>query len=174
MYSEYLFTNLHSHSLESKSAGSFHSARPTLASGTSLYCTYISKVNHHFQSPTWKVAIRTMWTKIIGPLSSQRIPHMECCFCTARARKRNLRIFKYQVTCLGSTGEDYRKTAWRPLFSTLITGGHLDKEDFQDVLSRDTDNSLEGPALLVAASRIAAVRELYEETGIDLRSKLER
>jgi len=60
------------------------------------------------------------------------------------------------------------------LFSTLITGGHLDKEDFQDVLSRDTDNSLEGPALLVAASRIAAVRELYEETGIDLRSKLER
>lgn len=59
------------------------------------------------------------------------------------------------------------------LFISTI-GGHLDKEDFQDALALDPNSGLGGAALLVAACRIAVARELYEETGIDLRSKLER
>jgi len=53
-------------------------------------------------------------------------------------------------------------------------GGHIDKEDFQDAISRTPENSKEGPALLMLACKIGAARELYEETGIDIRAALDR
>mmetsp|Transcript_11272 Transcript_11272/g.17212 ORF Transcript_11272/g.17212 Transcript_11272/m.17212 type:complete len:321 (-) Transcript_11272:79-1041(-) len=60
-------------------------------------------------------------------------------------------------------------------------GGHVDKEDFNEALTRlqDTTSSsgvdLESShPLLLLACKIGAARELYEETGIDLRNHLDR
>jgi hypothetical protein len=50
-------------------------------------------------------------------------------------------------------------------------GGHIDKEDFDDAVSTTSN---EGPAILLQACKIGAARELYEETGIDVRSELNR
>lgn len=60
-------------------------------------------------------------------------------------------------------------------------GGHVDKEDFDEALirlqdttaSRSVDESSSHP-LLTLACKIGAARELYEETGIDLRNDLAR
>ena len=54
-------------------------------------------------------------------------------------------------------------------------GGHVDKEDFDEALIRlqDTTASSSYP-LLTSACKIGAARELYEETGIDLRNDLAR
>jgi len=59
-----------------------------------------------------------------------------------------------------------------PHFQT--PGGHVDKEDFDDAIARTPEYSHEGPALLITACRIGVARELYEETGIDVRSALDR
>mmetsp|Transcript_1528 Transcript_1528/g.3255 ORF Transcript_1528/g.3255 Transcript_1528/m.3255 type:complete len:170 (+) Transcript_1528:229-738(+) len=53
-------------------------------------------------------------------------------------------------------------------------GGHIDKEDFEAVIARTPGISDQGPALLIQASKIGAARELYEETGIDITSALDR
>lgn len=53
-------------------------------------------------------------------------------------------------------------------------GGHVDKEDFEDAVARLPESSHEGPDILIHASKIGAARELFEETGIDLRSSLDR
>lgn len=61
-------------------------------------------------------------------------------------------------------------------------GGHVDKEDFDEALTRLQDDttsnsSVDGNTthpLLLLACKIGAARELYEETGIDLRNHLDR
>ena len=61
-------------------------------------------------------------------------------------------------------------------------GGHVDKEDFDEALIRLQDttassSSVDGDSshpLLTLACKIGAARELYEETGIDLRNDLNR
>jgi len=65
-------------------------------------------------------------------------------------------------------------------------GGHVDKEDFDEALTRLQDtatssssssSSVDGNTahpLLLLACKIGAARELYEETGIDLRNHLDR
>lgn len=63
-------------------------------------------------------------------------------------------------------------------------GGHVDKEDFDEALTRLQDTttssstSVDGVGtshpLLLLACKIGAARELYEETGIDLRNRLDR
>ena len=54
-------------------------------------------------------------------------------------------------------------------------GGHIDKEDFDDAVSTTTPaDSDNGPAILMRACKIGAARELYEETGMDVRSELNR
>mmetsp|Transcript_2226 Transcript_2226/g.4795 ORF Transcript_2226/g.4795 Transcript_2226/m.4795 type:complete len:294 (+) Transcript_2226:36-917(+) len=53
-------------------------------------------------------------------------------------------------------------------------GGHVDREDFQDAISRTSESSHEGPALLMLGCKIGVARELYEETGLDIRSALDR
>ena len=56
-------------------------------------------------------------------------------------------------------------------------GGHVDNEDFESALSRlkkiNAYNNCSHP-LLVLACKIGAARELYEETGIDIRNDLDR
>lgn len=53
-------------------------------------------------------------------------------------------------------------------------GGHVDKEDFDDAVSSTSGDCNQGPAILIRACKIGAARELYEETGIDIRSELDR
>jgi len=53
-------------------------------------------------------------------------------------------------------------------------GGHVDKEDFEDAIARNPGESHESPDILILAGKIGAARELYEETGIDIRSALDR
>lgn len=53
-------------------------------------------------------------------------------------------------------------------------GGHVDREDFEETIANTPESSHQGPALLVHASKIGAARELFEETGIDIRSALDR
>jgi hypothetical protein len=53
-------------------------------------------------------------------------------------------------------------------------GGHIDKEDFDDAVSNTSGGCNQGPAMLIRACKKGAARELYEETGIDLRSELDR
>ena len=53
-------------------------------------------------------------------------------------------------------------------------GGHIDKEDFEDAVSNMQGDSNQGPAILVQACKIGAARELFEETGMDVRSELDR
>jgi 8-oxo-dGTP pyrophosphatase MutT (NUDIX family) len=54
-------------------------------------------------------------------------------------------------------------------------GGHIDKEDFDDAMSAITPGgSSNDPAILMQACKIGAARELYEETGMDVRSELDR
>jgi len=53
-------------------------------------------------------------------------------------------------------------------------GGHVDKEDFEDAIARSPGESHESPDILILAGKIGAARELYEETGIDIRSALDR
>ncbi len=52
-----------------------------------------------------------------------------------------------------------------------VPGGHVDVEDFENAMSRSTNH---GTDLLIQACKIGAARELFEETGIDVRSALER
>ena len=53
-------------------------------------------------------------------------------------------------------------------------GGHIDKEDFEDAVSNMQGDSNQGPAILMQACKIGAARELFEETGMDIRSELDR
>ena len=53
-------------------------------------------------------------------------------------------------------------------------GGHVDKEDFEYVVLNTPESNHRGPPLLIHASKIGAARELFEETGIDVRSALNR
>ena len=53
-------------------------------------------------------------------------------------------------------------------------GGHIDKEDFEDAVSNTPGDSKQGRTLLTQACKIGAARELYEETGMDIRSELDR
>ena len=53
-------------------------------------------------------------------------------------------------------------------------GGHIDKEDFAVAVSNASGDSSQGPAILMQACKIGAGRELYEETGVDIRSELDR
>eukprot|EP00984_Skeletonema_dohrnii_P010215 scaffold3992_cov141-Skeletonema_dohrnii-CCMP3373.AAC.2 len=61
-------------------------------------------------------------------------------------------------------------------------GGHVDKEDFDAALARLQDTTISSSSvdedsshpLLLLACKIGAARELYEETGIDLRNDLHR
>ena len=52
-----------------------------------------------------------------------------------------------------------------------VPGGHIDVEDFENAMSRSTNH---GSDLLMQACKIGAAREMFEETGIDVRSALER
>jgi 8-oxo-dGTP pyrophosphatase MutT (NUDIX family) len=61
-----------------------------------------------------------------------------------------------------------RKKSKPPHFQA--PGGHVDKEDFVT----SSEGGREGPALLMHACKIGASRELFEETGIDIRSQLDR
>jgi len=56
----------------------------------------------------------------------------------------------------------------------IAVGGHVDKEDFEDAIARSPGESHESPDILILAGKIGAARELYEETGIDIRSALDR
>ena len=66
-------------------------------------------------------------------------------------------------------------------------GGHVDKEDFDYVIanqhqfsssssssSSNSSSTDQGPELLMQACKMGAARELYEETGMDFRSTVER
>ena len=53
-------------------------------------------------------------------------------------------------------------------------GGHVDKEDFEYVILNTPGSNHRGSPLLIHASKIGAARELFEETGIDVRSALNR
>ncbi|KAL7526151.1 hypothetical protein ACHAWF_001650 [Thalassiosira exigua] len=53
-------------------------------------------------------------------------------------------------------------------------GGHVDEVDFKDARGRNLGSSKDGPALLMLACKIGAAREIFEETGIDIRSNLDR
>ena len=53
-------------------------------------------------------------------------------------------------------------------------GGHIDKEDFDDAVSNRPGDSKQGRTVLTQACKIGAARELYEETGMDIRSQLDR
>ena len=48
-------------------------------------------------------------------------------------------------------------------------GGHVDKEDYDDI-----KQNVQGSELLIEACKIGAARELWEETNIDVRSALDR
>jgi len=52
-----------------------------------------------------------------------------------------------------------------------VPGGHVDVEDFENAMSRISNH---GKDLLIQACRIGAARELFEETGIDVRASLDR
>lgn len=101
---------------------------------------------------------------------------------------------------LDYTTEDYRAFlfAQHPIHGLLLLycsrkknksphfqapGGHVDKEDFDEALIRLQDttasssSTVDGDSshpLLTLACKIGAARELYEETGIDLRNDLNR
>lgn len=51
-------------------------------------------------------------------------------------------------------------------------GGHVDKEDFENAIARNPESS--NPGVLLQGCKIGVARELYEETGIDIRSAFER
>ena len=51
-------------------------------------------------------------------------------------------------------------------------GGHVDKDDYDRVIAQS--NTLQGPELLMRACKMGAARELFEETGLDYRSTLDR
>jgi hypothetical protein len=53
-------------------------------------------------------------------------------------------------------------------------GGHIDKEDFADAVSNTSGDRSQGPDILMQACKFGAARELCEETGIDIRSDLDR
>jgi hypothetical protein len=53
-------------------------------------------------------------------------------------------------------------------------GGHIDKEDFERAESITQDDSNQGRDILMQACKIGAARELFEETGMDIRSELYR
>ncbi|KAL3775931.1 hypothetical protein ACHAW5_011321 [Stephanodiscus triporus] len=53
-------------------------------------------------------------------------------------------------------------------------GGHIDKEDFEYAESIMQDDSNQGRDILMQACKIGAARELFEETGMDIRSELDR
>ena len=54
-------------------------------------------------------------------------------------------------------------------------GGHVDEADFDEAKQLEQSKNEGGPVdILVKACTIGAARELFEETGIDLRSSLDR
>mmetsp|Transcript_19142 Transcript_19142/g.40254 ORF Transcript_19142/g.40254 Transcript_19142/m.40254 type:complete len:161 (+) Transcript_19142:87-569(+) len=55
-----------------------------------------------------------------------------------------------------------------------VPGGHVDKEDFDAASSSDTDRSNDSAAHILQGCKIGAARELFEETGLDVRNSLER
>lgn len=55
-----------------------------------------------------------------------------------------------------------------------LPGGHVDMDDLMEVLQSLGDNMIDDRAVFVKACAIAACRELYEETGIDVRTELHR
>ena len=55
-----------------------------------------------------------------------------------------------------------------------VPGGHVDNEDFEDAaMSNMPGDSKQGRTVLTQACKICAARELYEETGMDIRSELD-
>ena len=87
--------------------------------------------------------------------------------------------------------DDYRAFifAMHPLYGILLLrctrkknkgphfqapGGHIDKEDFERAVSNAQGDSNQGSAILMQACKIGAARELFEETGMDIRSDLDR
>ena len=48
----------------------------------------------------------------------------------------------------------------------------MDKDDYDRVIAQS--NTLQGPELLMRACKMGAARELFEETGLDYRSTLDR
>lgn len=52
-----------------------------------------------------------------------------------------------------------------------VPGGHVDVEDFENAMLRTSDHDND---LLLQACKIGAARELFEETGIDVRASLDR
>jgi hypothetical protein len=55
-------------------------------------------------------------------------------------------------------------------------GGHVDKEDYDHVIAQMSSSSttVQGPELLMQACKMGAARELFEETGLDFRSTVDR